>query len=338
MVPDMKLATTDDVNQLLRMYYIASAALGTALELRLFWQLAEKPAGVEGISQAFGIPFERCRSWLELLTGLGLLERQDETYAPSSTARTAILEVDSPEIWALLAQEARERYPAGNDLTLHISHSDSVWVAQGLEAPDYVAQMVGSSERARRFTRMLYAIHRPLAEKLAETLDMTGVRRLMDLGGGSGVVSLALLRRHSKLTTVVVDIANVCDTGREIAAETPMAERITYHAADFLQDELPTGFDMVLECDVGIYTEELFQKVHSGLNTGGQLVIVDWLAQPGRQPSLQQLIEDFLSSLGTPGFTITTNAEVKNLLIQAGFQHISEQTLKDGAVVIQAYK
>jgi len=337
MVPEMKLATTDDVNQLLRMY-IASAALGTALELRLFWRLAEKPAGVEGISQAFGIPFDRCRSWLELLTGLGLLERQGETYAPSSTARTAILEARSPETWALLAQEWRERYPAGNDLTLHISHSDSVWVAQGLEAPDYVAQMVGSSERARRFTRMLYEIHRPLAEKLAETLDMTGVRRLMDLGGGSGVMSLALLRRHSKLTAVVVDIASVCDTGREIAAETPMAERITYHAADFLQDELPTGFDMVLECDVGIYTEELFQKLHSGLNAGGQLVIVDWLAQPGRQPSLHALIDDFLSSLGTPGFTITTNAEVKNLLIQAGFQHISEQTLKDGAVVIQAHK
>jgi hypothetical protein len=42
--------------------------------------------------------------------------------------------------------------------------------------------------------------------------------------------------------------------------------------------------------------------------------------------------------LGTPGFAIATNAEVKNLLIQAGFQHISEQTLKDGAVVIQAHK
>ena len=108
--------------------------------------------------------------------------------------------------------------------------------------------------------------------------------------------------------------------------------------ADFLQDELPTGFDMVLECDVGIYTEELFQKLHSGLNAGGQLVIVDWLAQPGRQPSLQGLIDVFLSSLGTPGFTIATNAEVKNLLIQAGFQHISEQTLKDGTVVIQAHK
>jgi 16S rRNA G1207 methylase RsmC len=68
--------------------------------------------------------------------------------------------------------------------------------------------MAQSPERARRFTRMLGEIHRPLAAELAETLDMTGVRRLMDLGGGSGVVSLALLNRHPELTAVVVDIAN----------------------------------------------------------------------------------------------------------------------------------
>lgn len=344
----MKPATTDEVNQLLKMY-LASAALGAALELRLFWRLAEKPADVEGISQAFGIPFNRCRSWLELLTSLNLLERQDESYAPSSTARTAILETYSQETWAFLAQEARAQYLAGNDLTLHISHPSSVWVAQGLEKPNYVAQMAKNPERARRFTRMLYEIHRPLAEKLAETLDLTGVRRLMDLGGGSGVVSLALLRRHSQLTAVVVDIANVCDTGKEIAAETPMAERITYHAADFLQDELPTGFDMVLECDVGIYTEELFRELHACLNAGGQLVILDWLAHQGCQSSLQRLTNVFLSSLGTSGFTTATDAEVQNLLVQAGFHHVSEQTLTgqwpfDGpcpsgdAVIIQAHK
>jgi predicted O-methyltransferase YrrM len=337
MVPEMKLETTDDVNQLLGSY-ITSAALGTALELQLFWKLAEKPTDVEGISQALGIPFDRCQSWLELLTGLSLLERKDETYAPSSTARTTILETHSPETWALLAQEAREHYPAGNNLTSNISHSDSVWMAQGLEVPNYVNQMVVSSERAQRFTRMLYEIHRPLAEKLAETIDMTDVNRLMDLGGGSGVVSLALLRRHPKLTSVVVDIANVCEAGRKIAAETSMADRITYHAADFLTDELPTGFDMILECDVGIYTKELFQKLHSNLNAEGQLVIVNWLAHPGRQPSLHQLIDVFQSSLETPKFTISTNAELKNLLIQAGFQHFSEQTLKNGAVVIQAHK
>ncbi len=95
---------------------------------------------------------------------------------------------------------------------------------------------------------------------------------------------------------------------------------------------------MILECDVGIYTEKLFRKLRASLNAGGRLVIVDWLAHPGRERSLQRLIDVFLSSLGTPGFATATDAEVQTLLVQAGFHHISEQTLEDGAVVIIAHK
>jgi hypothetical protein len=148
----VKPTTTADVLDLLRAY-IVSAALGAALELRLFWRLAKQPQTVDSIAQALGIPFNRCYYWLELLTSLGLLERRGEAYAPSFTAQTAILDIYSPETWELLAQEARERYPVGKDLSLHIHQPDSVWPAQGLAPPNYVAQMMESPERARRFTR-----------------------------------------------------------------------------------------------------------------------------------------------------------------------------------------
>ena len=74
--------------------------------------------------------------------------------------------------------------------------------------------MVEDPERARRFTRMLYELHHALADELAGCLDMSDVDRVMDLGGGSGVLSMALLRRNPHLTAMVVDVANVCAVGR----------------------------------------------------------------------------------------------------------------------------
>jgi predicted TPR repeat methyltransferase len=333
----LKIESTDDIEDLLLMF-IASAAFGTALDLGLFWRLAEEPLGAEGVSKAYNIPFKRCRSWLELLMGLGLLKRQGETYIPSSIAQTAIIKVYSPEVWALYAQDTRERYLAGNNLTDLISNPESVWTVQGMEPPNYVAEMVENPERARRFSQMLYEIHGPLADKLAQTIDMVGVRRLMDLGGGSGVVSLALLRHHPDLTAVVVDIENVCHAGREIAAKTPMTNRITYHPANFLQDPLPTGFDIILECDVGIYTEELFHKLHTSLNARGRLVIVDWFIQSDRQQWIWRLSHDFISSLGTFEATNQTSEEVQKLLVQVGFHDISAKTLENNRAVIQAHK
>jgi tRNA A58 N-methylase Trm61 len=307
--------------------YITSAALNAAMELGLFWLLAEQPLDTAGTAQALGIPMNRCQYWLQLLSSVGLIEQAPKGYVPSSTARTAILDVYSQDTWAFLARGARDRFPAIRGLVLHIHEPGSAWEAQGLTPPDYFSQMVESPERARRFTRMLYEIHLPLAEGVAESLEMGEVDRLMDLGGGSGVVSLALLRRYPHLTAVVVDIANVCAAGREIAIENSMEDRITYHAVDFLRDELPSGFGMVLECDVGTYSEALLGKIRAALNPGGRLVIVNQFAPTAGVAPSSWLHWAVLASLENPDFTLPTVAEIQSQLKQAGFQLLSERTL-----------
>ena len=212
----------------------------------------------------------------------------------------------------------------------------------------YVDQMGEDPERARRFTRMLYELHEPLSKQLAESLDLSGVTRLMDLGGGSGVVSLALLRRYPDLTSVVVDIPNVCAAGREIAADYPLADRITFHPADFLSDDLPSGFDVVLECDVNVYGEELFGKVRESLHRSGRFVIVDQLAPAQGVAPSARLHWAFAGSLIDPDFAFPTVAQIKDLLEKVGFRRISDnplaevsepcQRFSERMVVIEAHK
>ena len=140
-------------------------------------------------------------------------------------------------------------------------------------------------------------------------------------------MSLALLRRFPHLSAVVVDIPNVCAAGREIAAENSMEDRITYLAADYVRDELPSGFGLVLECDLGPYDKALFGKTRGALNPGGRLVIV---AQPAATEGVAPpswLHRAFLASLENPGFSLLTVAQIRSRLKQAGFQLLSERTL-----------
>jgi predicted O-methyltransferase YrrM len=343
----MKPTTADEVFDLMDAY-VTSAALNAALELGLFWLLAEQPLEAPAVAEALRIPPCRCRHWLQLLDTTGLIEQGPDGYAASATAQTAILGACSQDTWALLAQDARDRYPAILDLTLHMREPGSTWAAQGLTPPDYFAQMIESPERADRFTRMLYEIHLPLAEALAESLDMSGVRRMMDLGGGSGVLSMALLRRCPDLTAVVVDIANVCAAGRRIAQEESMETRLTYHAADFLHDELPFGFDLILDCDVGAYSEPMLQKIRAALVPGGRLVIVHQFApRPEVAPATPpRPVWAFLASLETTDLRYTTTAEVQARLRRVGFRRLSEAVLPQrgtlrwtqGWTMIEAWK
>jgi predicted O-methyltransferase YrrM len=292
-----------------------------------------------GVAHALNIPKNRCQYWLQVLHSMGLVEQVSACYVPSTLAHTAILGTYSQQSWAFLAQHEREQFPSVCDLALNIREPGPIRTAQGLTTLSYVEKMAINPERARRFTRMLYELHQLLANQLTEILDMTDVHRLMDLGGGSGIVSLALLDRHPHLTSTVVDIENVCIAGCEIAREHSLANRVTYHAADFVRDELPGGYDMVLQCDVGVYSEALFHKLWAILNQGGRLVIVDHFAPAENVVSPVRLYWTFQDSLADPDLNVTTIAQLQAQLTQAGFHLPSENTvLPGGRLVIQAYK
>jgi ubiquinone/menaquinone biosynthesis C-methylase UbiE len=320
----MKPESTDDIFELLD-GYVTSAVLGTALESGIFWLLAAKPLPVSEIAQSLGIPLNRCHNWLQILCKLGLLEDTARGYVPTNVARQTILRAYSQATWAFLAREERYRFPAVGDLAVNISKPASTWEVQNLKPPNYFQRILEDPAYAAGFTRMLYEIHISLADQLANVLDMQGAKRLMDLGGGSGVVSFALLRKHPELTSVLIDIESVCIAGREIALENGLEKRITYLAADFLQDDLPTGFDLVMFCDGSSFSEALFRKIHAVLNPNGRLVIVEQLAPDQSHATPSHLKWTFLSSLEYPAGSVnfTTSEIVQARLQQAGFRHFS---------------
>lgn len=330
----VRFETSDDVQECLR-GYSASAALGAALELGLPWLLAERPLVVPAVAAALGIPPGRCGWWLQVLVRLGLLEHVPAGYAVAPGARRAILSTYARDSWAFLAQEERERLPVVADLarrlTLPVGHPD---LPDPL--PDYVARMATEPDRARRFTRMLYDLHRELADSLAAALDLTGVRRLLDLGGGSGVMSLALLRRNPGLEVVVADLPTVCAEGRRIARENGREDRLTFWEGDLLDGELPGGFDAVLECDVGVYQLDLFVAVRATLVEGGRFFVADLLPEAEDDYPDRVLHWGFTGSLVGPEGPRLTWARLQELLGEAGFRTERVRPLGEGLRLLEA--
>jgi SAM-dependent methyltransferase len=320
----MKPKTTEDILELMN-GHIFSAALNTAMELGLFWLLADKPLSASGLAERLNIPLNRCYYWLQILCKIGLLEDTSESYVPSAVAREAILNVQSQDTWAFQAREDQDLFLYVQDLASNIGKPMSAWQVQNLTPADYFPPIENDPSYIALFTRKLYQIHSTFAEQLANMLDLQGVKRLLDLGGGSGVVSFALLRKYDKLTSVVVDIESVCQTGRVIATENKLEKRITYLAGDFLKDDLPTGFDMVMLCDVGFSSEILFRRIYDLLNPKGRLVVIDKFAPSRTSAPPSRLLSAFLTSLESPAWSIDyiTTDVVQARLQQTGFRDTS---------------
>lgn len=335
----MKLNTKKDF-YLLMFSAIPSAALKAVIETGLLWQLARQPLSAMEIAQWLMIPGKRCYYWLQLLSTMGILENGPNGYRPSSLAREVILDTHSKESWQHLVLDDRERCSGINDLSLFISDPGSIWTAQGLPEPkNYVEKMRTNPERAREFTRMLYEVHQDLANQIAELLDLSDVKRMMDLGGGSGVVSMALLRKYPALTSTVVDIENVCIAGREIAAEEGLSDRISYHVADFATGEFPNSFDLILQCDVGVHNMDLYLKLFGSLKPGGRLVFVEHFSPVENYAPTTRVAWTFVDSLQDPNFSFPTISQITADLSQVGF-HVSPEpkTIENGLYLLQANK
>jgi len=131
---------------------------------------------------------------------------------------------------------------------------------------------------------------------------------------------------------------NVCAVGRDIAAEYNLSERVTYHAVNFLEDPLSSGFDIVLECDLSIHSGELFQKVYASLNSGGRYVIVDQFAPTKGFAPPARLLWEFRDSLDDPGYITKTTDDILSILKNVGFDVVSVGGLTGGWTVIDAEK
>jgi hypothetical protein len=133
---------------------------------------------------------------------------------------------------------------------------------------------------ARRFTLALAGRAKNVAPVLAEKLPLDGVRCLLDIGGGTGIYSIALLRQHPQLRAIVLDGPEVLKVTQEFAREYGVADRLSYVAGDMFADALPTNCEAILLSNIlhdwdAPQCRLLVQKCGAALPSEGRLLIHD---------------------------------------------------------------
>ncbi len=145
---------------------------------------------------------------------------------------------------------------------------------------DGLKSAMDSEAMARHFTLSLAGRARNVAPALAERLPMAGAQRLLDVGGGTGIYSVALLRRNPELRAVVFDRPEVLRVAAEFAAGSGVADRMELQSGDFFTDPLPAGADAILlsnilhDWDVP-ECRALLRRCAEALPSGGRLILQD---------------------------------------------------------------
>ncbi len=133
---------------------------------------------------------------------------------------------------------------------------------------------------ARHFTLALAGRAKNVAPVLADKLPLPDARRVLDVAGGTGIYSIALLQRNPSLTAVVFDRPEVLKITREFAEQYGVADRLECQPGDMFVDPLPTDCDVILlsnvlhDWDVP-QCQQLVARCADVLPAGGKLWIHD---------------------------------------------------------------
>lgn len=99
---------------------------------------------------------------------------------------------------------------------------------------------------ARKFTLALAGRAKNVAPVLAQKVALSEAKILLDVGGGTGIYSIACLKRYPNLRAIVWDRPQVLKVAREFAEAAGVADRLRLEAGDMFADPVPDGADVML--------------------------------------------------------------------------------------------
>ncbi|MDL2260380.1 FAD-dependent oxidoreductase, partial [Deltaproteobacteria bacterium OttesenSCG-928-K17] len=207
-------------------------------------------------------------------------------------------------------------------------------VPQGLSPDNPGVYYLRSLDEAVRedFLMGMFNIARQQADIVAAGLDLSGRARLLDLGGGPGTYAIYFCLRNPDLKAVIFDMPTTEKFARATIARFGLQDRVDFIGGDFLESELPKGFDavwlsQVLHGEKPADAARLVARGASVLNPGGLLNVQEFILNDDRRGPAQPALFSLNMLVQTPGGQAYTEGEIKAMMEGAGLGDISRLQL-----------
>lgn len=297
--------------------FVASRLIVAAERLQVFRLLHGKRMKAEAIGRALKIHKYYLPAFLNSLVALGLLDKTNGAYGNTPFAEKYFIDERSIYWTRQYSNECVEAFEALTALEKALASGKRHKSILRLKTPSYTEAMKRDHTQAENFTQMLYHFHKDDAEALAKYLDLSQHSAVLDVGGGSGVMSIALAKRNPHLRATILDIAPVCEVAAGNIRRAGLSRRIRTLAKD-IHDPLPAGYDVIMSCDIGPVSRQLLRSAYKSLPANGMVVLVDrYFSEDGTKP-LDRLVEHFAGS----SFGLATWKDMVEAVESCGFQGV----------------
>ena len=326
----------DTINRHANNIYPALAMLA-GMQLDVFTPLADGPLSGEALARELDLRADKLEPLLYALVTAGLLSVQGGRFA--NTEESGHFLVKGKPSYIGGQQEAFADLWGATMQT-----AASIRSGRPQAKHDFAAM---SHDELAAFIRSLDAGAAAAARRLMRSFDLTGCGHVLDAGGGSGGLAVALCRQIEGLRATVADLPSVAAITRECIAEAGMAGRVAVQDANLVaappQGPADGAFDAaVLRSLVQVLSRAdaaaIIANVAAALAPGGRLFVIGRVLDDSRLAPLDAVASNVMFLNIYDDGQAYTEGEHRAWLTAAGCAEIVREELSGGYSIISGVK
>jgi hypothetical protein len=317
--------------------YHASALAYAAVKLGLPETMGTRPRSAEALAAELGLSAPHLLRFLRGLASIGICEeRPDGNFvltslgqrfrlgSPSRLGEKVMIVVEQYwQPWADLVSTLQTGTPSFD----HVFGTDVwAWRNENFRGGDmFAAYLAGETFVG--------------AGPIVEALDLSGIGRVADIGGGHGGLLAAILQAHPDMRGVLFDLPETIIGAKKFLKFHGVIDRTTLVGGDFLA-EIPVEADLyvlrsVLQHWDDVAARAILESCRDAMLPHARLAIIERLLPeaPSGDPGAVMLD---LHMMVIAGGRVRTLGEFETLLRQAGLAMSNVHTTQTGLSIVEA--
>jgi ubiquinone/menaquinone biosynthesis C-methylase UbiE len=314
---DRAQITTPDELLKLTAAFRQSRIILTGFEMGVFTALAARRRTSADVARALRVDERGLDRLMNALCALGLLRKRGWRFSNTPFSQHFLI-MGKPGYLGGLGHTVN-LWNSWTTLTKAVTHGGTVLHRQ--------ARKGIVRKRVQGFIAAMHQRAFAQASATVRLLDLSSAKRTLDVGGGSGAFSMALVRAKNDIQATVFDLPDVIPLTRGYVRESGLSKQFTFQAGNFRKDEFDKGYDLILlsaiiHMNSVADNKRLFKKCARALSLRGQLVIQDYIMDDNRTRPAAGAFFALNMLVGTAAGDTYTEKEVRGWMQAAGLSRV----------------
>jgi hypothetical protein len=320
------------INQHLANVY-PSLAMMAGMQLEVFTAIGEESKDLDSIAGILEVRPEKLRPLLYALVTAGLLVVEKNNFQNNQEAKEFLIKGKPRYIGNM--------HSAYSDLWASTMHTaESIRTGQPQAEHDFGNM---SKTELRAFVRGLDAGASATARRLQKEFDMGRFENILDAGGGSGGLAIALSRLCPNVKLTVADLSNVTPVTKECVLEANLSDRVSVKECDLVNQKIEGAYDAIIMRSVlqvlgPEQAETALSNAASSLSLNGELYMVGRVLDDSRLTPIDSVAVNVMFLNVYQEGQAYTESEYNSFFMSAGLEKVTRTPLSGGYSIIRGTK